>query len=160
MMRCSCFVNIPGQLAAVLLGLLGGAMVLIALALVPYWQSLPALEFAQWFAANSHFIAAVMLPLAMAAGLLTLVATALAWRARHPARYEWGVAAVCVLISILMFPLYFRETNAAFAGGFMAAPEITAELVRWQWMHWIRTFAALAACCCAVAAIRPTRAES
>ena len=152
--------NLPGQMAAVLLGLLSGAMVLIALALVPYWQSLPPLDFAGWFAAHSHFIAAVMLPLAMAAGLFTLLATGLSWCKKRPARYEWLVAAVCVLVSILMFPIYFRETNAAFAAGLLAAPEITAELARWQSMHWIRTIAALIACCCAVAAIRPTHAES
>ena len=55
--------NIPTQMAAVLLGLLGGALLLIAMGLVPYWQSLDPTEFTELFRENSPIIAGIMLSL-------------------------------------------------------------------------------------------------
>src|SRR5437899_2477688 len=70
--------------SAFLLGLLAGAMLLIALAVAPFWQSLPPAEFRAWFAANAFRIGRLMVPLGAAAALAA-VAAALAGR-RAPAR--------------------------------------------------------------------------
>ena len=51
--------NIPAQIAAVLLGLLGGGLLLLGLGFLPYWQSLDPLEFTQLFSANVPLIAAL-----------------------------------------------------------------------------------------------------
>jgi len=50
-----------------LTGLFVGAMLLIAVSLVPYWRSLPAAAFRAWFVANSFRIGKVMVPLGIAA---------------------------------------------------------------------------------------------
>src|SRR5207245_10309694 len=77
----------PASIAsAFLLGLLAGAMLLISLAVAPFWQSLPPAEFRAWFAANAFRIGRLMIPLGAAAALAA-VAAALAARglpARRP----------------------------------------------------------------------------
>ena len=84
--------NIPTQMAAVLLGLLGGALLLIAMGLVPYWQSLDPTEFTELFRENSPIIAGIMMPLGFTAAGLTWLATGLAVWKKLPSRY-WLIAA-------------------------------------------------------------------
>jgi Domain of unknown function (DUF1772) len=59
-------------LAAV--GMLAGAMLLIKLVLVPFWQGVPPREFRTWFGRHSRQIRALMVPLG-AAGVGTAVVT-------------------------------------------------------------------------------------
>jgi hypothetical protein len=56
------------------IGLLAGAMLFIAVALMPFWQQLPPAEFRAWFAAHSGRIAELMFSLGIAAVLLSLSA--------------------------------------------------------------------------------------
>ena len=64
----------PASIAsAFLLGLLAGAMLLIALAVAPFWQSLPPAEFRAWFAANAFRIGRLMIPLGAAAAITLAV---------------------------------------------------------------------------------------
>ena len=42
-----------GQLAALLLGLLAGAMLFIGVVLVPFWHALPPAELRGWFARHA-----------------------------------------------------------------------------------------------------------
>lgn len=144
--------NIPTQMAAVLLGLLGGALLLIAMGLVPYWQSLDPTEFTELFRENSPIIAGIMMPLGFTAAGLTWLATVLAVWKKLPSRYWLIAASVCALCMLITFPIYFRETNAALAGSSMIAPEIVDELIQWQRVHWVRTSAAIVGCFCAVRA--------
>ena len=144
--------NISTQITAVLLGLVGGALLLIALAFVPYWKSLHPVSFTDWFGANVHFIARVMAPLAFATALLTWIITGVAWWKKLPIRGWLTASSVCALIMVIVFPIYFRATNLAFAEGAMTTAEISGELLTWQCMHWVRTVAAIVGCFCAVRA--------
>src|SRR5207244_2241495 len=64
----------PASIAsAFLLGLLAGAMLLIALAVAPFWQSLPPAEFRAWFAANAFRVGRLMIPLGAAAAITLAV---------------------------------------------------------------------------------------
>ena len=144
--------NLIAQIAALLLGLLGGALLLLALAFVPYWQSLDPLEFTQWFGANLHFIADAMMPIGVSATGITLLATGLAVWNRLPT-LRWLVAAsVITLCMFATFPIYFSGVNAALAEGAMSAAEASQQLAQWQGVHWFRTVAAIAACFCAISA--------
>ncbi len=144
--------NTLAQIAALLLGLLGGALLLLALGLVPYWQSLQPLEFTQWISTNSHYIANTMKPIGFSATGVTLLATGLAvWKKLHT-RYWLIAASVCALCMLATFPIYFAGTNAALASGTMSAQEAADTLSTWQIVHWVRTIAAIVGCFCAVKA--------
>ncbi len=74
----------PAQLLAVgsvvLTGLFTGAMLLVGVALVTFWQSLEPQAFLDWFAAHSHRVGRLMVPLGGAAVLATWAAAAVLWR--------------------------------------------------------------------------------
>lgn len=144
--------NIFAQIAALLLGLLGGALLLLALGLVPYWQSLQALEFTQWFGTNVHFIATAMKPLGFSATAIVWLATGLAVWKKLPTRYWLIAASVCAFCMLATFPIYFSGTNAALASGVLSAQEAADTLLTWQGVHWVRTIAAIIGCFCAIKA--------
>ena len=66
--------NIPTQIATVLLGFLAGALLLLAMGLVPYWQALDPASFVPVFRDNSAHIASFMMPLGFSATGLTWLA--------------------------------------------------------------------------------------
>ena len=140
--------------AAGLLGLLGGALLLLALGFAPYWQSLDPAEFSRLFGANAPIIGAAMMPLGFSAAGLTWLSTVLAVWKKLPSRIWLVAASICALCMIMVFPLYFAGANAALIAGEMSGAEITAELTRWEKMHWLRTIAAIVGCFCAINAVR------
>jgi hypothetical protein len=126
-------------LAAAALGLLSGAMLLIGVAVVPFWVSLQPSEFARWFREYSPLLGRFMLPLGVCATALAIVA-ALITRAACPPAFPWFAAATVLAIAVAaIYPIYFTTANTALAGTSLRANEITAELVRWRTWHWVRT---------------------
>jgi hypothetical protein len=126
-------------LAAAVLGLLAGAMLLIAMAIVPFWTTLEPTEFARWFRDYSPLLGRFMLPLGASATALTMFAVALARPVSSP-HFRWlAVAAALAVGVVAIYPLYFSSANAALAGGGLAASEIASELHRWRKWHWVRT---------------------
>lgn len=144
--------NVVAQIAALLLGMLAGGLLLLGLGFLPYWQSLDPAEFTQLFGANVPFIAGAMKPLGFSATGVTLLAAGLAVWKKLPTR-NWLIAAsVFTLCMLLTFPVFFAGANASLAGGTLGAAEITKTLGQWQLVHWFRTIAAIAGCFCAVSA--------
>jgi len=69
--------------AAAALGLLSGAMLLIGVAVVPFWLSLQPSEFARWFREYSPLLGRLMLPLGVCATVLAIVAAFITGAARE-----------------------------------------------------------------------------
>jgi len=128
-------------LAAATLGLLAGAMLLIAVAIVPFWTSLEPTEFARWFRDHSPLLGRIMIPLGASATVSAVVAALLVRAVSAPA-FRWlAVAAALAIAVAAVYPFYFGSANAALAGGDLAPGEIAAELQRWRSWHWFRTVA-------------------
>lgn len=126
-------------LAAASLGLLAGAMLLIAVAIAPFWAALEPMEFARWFQQYSPLLGRVMLPLGASSTLLVLAA---AWFARSasPSSFPWLALAAALAVGVAaVYPLYFTSANAALASGSLDASQVAAELGRWRAWHWART---------------------
>jgi hypothetical protein len=133
------------QLAALLLGLLTGAMLLIGVALVPFWSSLEPLELSRWFAAYSSLIGRLMIPLGSLATVSVVLAAGLA-RSRRLPSWPWlAVAAGSTLFIAAIYPLYYTSANAALGSSTLAPEAVTAELARWRSWHWVRIFAGVVA---------------
>lgn len=132
-------------LAACLVGLLTGAMLLIAVSLAPYWVSLEPPEISASFAATAPWIGRLMVPLGVGATLSTVIAASLGVGGQ---RAEWprlvGAAALMVFVAAI-YPLYYTAANAALASGGGTPAEIGAELARWRLWHWLRLAAGLLA---------------
>jgi hypothetical protein len=147
----------PASIAsAFLLGLLAGAMLLIALAVAPFWQSLPPAEFRAWFAANAFRIGRLMIPLGAAAALAA-VAAALAARGL-PARRSHLRAAACAL-GVAAITLAVNEpANERFAA--LGDAETRTLLARWVAWHWVRVALGVGGFLAALRALTGTRPRS
>lgn len=133
--------SVFAYLAAAALGLLAGAMLLIAMAIVPFWASLEPTEFARWFREYSPLLGRIMLPLGASATVLAVLAASLVRPLSSP-RFPWFVlAAALAVAAAAIYPLYFISANEALAGASLTAAEIAAELDRWRTWHWVRTAA-------------------
>src|SRR5438034_6718542 len=115
--------------SAFLLGLLAGAMLLIALAVAPFWQSLPPAEFRAWFAANAFRIGRLMIPLGAGAAVAALAATFAA--RRLPTRRSHLRAAACALAVAIVTLAVNEPANERFAApGALTDAETRALLAR------------------------------
>ena len=145
--------------SALLLGLLTGAMLLIALAVVPFWQSLPPAEFRAWFAANSYRIGRLMIPLGAAAAAAGVTA-ALAGRG-GPA-WGWQLITAACALGIAAITLAINEpANGRFATrAALTDAETSALLARWVVWHWVRVALGLAGFLTALRALTGVRLRS
>ena len=146
--------SIPTLAPTLILGLLSGALLLLATGLVPYWQSLDPNPVTPIFKEQSQFIAAAMMPLGFAAAGVTWLATLFALWKKHESRYWLIAASVCALCMLTTFLLYFKETNSALASGSIAVADIPDVLSTWGFVHWMRTIAAILGCLCAIKAVQ------
>jgi len=136
------------HLAALFLGLLAGAMLVIAVVLVPFWHALPPTELRKWFARHAGRTGALMFPL----GGMALVAALATWLttrgtpAALAAAGAAGVAAVTLLVN--------EPANRRFAGPvYLSDADTVALLGRWRRWHWLRVGLGLVAFVAALVAV-------
>jgi hypothetical protein len=140
--------------ALLLLGLFTGAMLVIGVSFVGYWQSLEPSAFLNWFAANAGRIGGLMLPLGAAATLAALGSAAVTWSSGDRARW-WSTASAVLTVSILV--VYFvvhAPRNAAFSSAGLPPERVTGELAAWARWHWVRVTLGMAAFWTQLVAIR------
>src|SRR5436309_3065862 len=99
--------------SAFLLGLLAGSMLLIALAVAPFWQSLPPAEFRAWFAAHAFRIGRLMVPLGAGAAVAAVGAAIVA--GGLPTRRSHLRAAACALGVVVVTLAVNEPANERFA---------------------------------------------
>jgi uncharacterized membrane protein len=131
---------IAARVAALFLGLLAGAMLLIAVVLVPFWAALPPAEFRRWFAANAPRIGSLMLPLGAVAAVAAVAAVFLEWQA--PGR-GWLVVAAAGAVGVAAVTLAVNEpANQRFVAPDGLSDRDTAALLE-RWIRWHRVRVAL-----------------
>jgi Anthrone oxygenase len=140
------------HLSAVLLGLLSGAMLLIAVSFVPLWRSMPPAEFRNWFSANSFSFGALMFPL----GTASAVSSVAAWMfSQGKTMRGWLLFSMLSAQGVVLITLAINEpANRLFAEpGVLNDAETSALLTRWIVWHWIRLLFGMGAFYAAVSGI-------
>ena len=132
-------------LAVATQGVMAGALFVEGAVLVPFWRSLPAPAFLDWYREHASLLMGFYAPLEIAATAATIVAAIAGWLAGTPgAAYLAAASALSVLI-LVSFPLYFKDVNASFAEATIEPQSVPSELARWSRWHWGRTGIAQAA---------------
>jgi len=127
------------RLAAFLLGLVAGAMLLTAVGVAPFWQTLPPLAFRGWFALHAWRIGRLMRPLGAAAVLVAGVAWIGARRSSDGRSIWRGITARAALGVLLVTLVVNEPANELFARpGALTDAATTALLVGWVRWHWVR----------------------
>jgi hypothetical protein len=118
-------------------GMLAGAMLLIKLVLVPFWQGVPPREFRTWFGRHSRRIRALMVPLG-AAGLGTAAASAAVEASMEGASGSAAVAAGASAGVVAITVLVNEPANEKFEQIDFDDAETTALLKHWARWHDLR----------------------
>jgi len=123
-------------LSVAVLGILTGAMLLIATALMPYWKTLEPETYRASFQAIGPFLGAVMIPLLILAIVLSGVSLAFS----RGNRLVWAVAVCSVFAIAPLYGIAHAPVNAVLLGSdALTAEMITALREKWCFLHWIRT---------------------
>jgi hypothetical protein len=121
------------------LGLLAGGMVVIGVSFVSFWKSLSPSEFQAWFAAYSHLIGQLMIPLGAASVAVAVAAVVVCWRGPATCR-RWALSASLAAIGVMAtYPIFFAGANESFVRGDLPDSAVRSLLDRWAAWHWIRT---------------------
>jgi len=136
-----------------------GAMVFIAVVLVPAWRAMEPSAFLSAYVAFAPRARPFLIPLGALTLVAALVAAAIAfWRG--DAGVSWMIAAaVLVAAWVAAYPLYFTTADALFTAAGTEATAATAELARFQTWQWVRVALLAAAIACTVAATSRAWAE-
>jgi hypothetical protein len=138
-------------ISAALSALFAGAMLLIRVVFVPFWQRLSPDAFREWFRHNSRRIGAVMFPLGAAATLSAIAAVLVSRDLPRPHRRPLWVAAACTIGVTTVTMVVNEPANEQFNGYDLPVDETPALLVRWRRWHTVRVVLGAAA---AVSAVR------
>jgi O-antigen/teichoic acid export membrane protein len=134
------------------LGVFVGAMLTEGFVLVPYWRSLAAREFFDWYRANDRRLFRFFGAVTIAAAIITVAAAAAAFWGADPNGALLAASAGLLLVTVGMFPLYFEKANAKFSAAAISSTDLAVELRRWERWHWARTGLAAAALVCSLVA--------
>lgn len=118
-----------------------GAMILIGLVLVPFWQSSDPQVFLNWFSAYSGNIGSLMIPLGPGVLILAIICFFL----NKDKKTLWSLTILFTMGNIIIFPLYFLSANTSFTEQTIELSNVSGELESWLKFHWLRVFLALAA---------------
>jgi hypothetical protein len=124
----------------------GGAL-LSQTVVVPAWRAMAPAAFLRDFAVSGPVTGATVFPFE-ALSVVLLVAVAV--RGRRPL---WMLAALCMVGSVVLLPVYFVPANAAMLDPAFPVHAVRAELAGWYRWNWGRTGCGLAAAVLAVAAL-------
>jgi MFS family permease len=127
------------MLACLVLGLLAGGMLVIGVAFVSFWKSLPPGDFQAWFASYSHLIGRLMVPLGAGSVAATVAAFVACWSGPAPRRRWLLMAALSAIGVMVTYPIFFAGANEAFVRGGLSDSAMRSLLDRWATWHWIRT---------------------
>jgi hypothetical protein len=144
-------------ISAALIALFTGAMLVIRVVFVPFWQRLSPDAFRRWFRDNSGRIGAVMFPLGTAATLSATAAAVVSRDLPRARRQPLWLAAACTIGVTVVTMLVNEPANEQFNGYDLPVDETPALLVRWRRWHNIRVLLGAAA---AVSVARSVRSAA
>src|SRR5688572_18620607 len=114
-----------------------GAMLLIALSIIPYWESLSPQDFKAWFSSNAHFLGNIMIPLSILTVIVCVIALIANWRG--PNRKLLALATLSIACTFFLYAIVFSELNNFLLGNSELELSVEIALARWKFWHWVRT---------------------
>jgi magnesium-transporting ATPase (P-type) len=141
------FKKVIPRITVLILGIFSGAMTLIALALVRYWNTLSPENYRQSFQTVGDFLGAVMIPLMLLSIVCTLICTIIFKENRK----RWLFAFILVALIIPLYAFAHGPINDQILGNLPLSTEAISDLrQKWVLYHWVRTLLGLGAFGCCV----------
>ncbi len=123
----------------------------IAIAIVPYWQTLSGTEIQAWFSTHFGNFGTMMIPVHGLTILTTIALFVVNRKAAGSHRVLWLVMLVSMLICEVGFSAYFGAVlNDPLSSGVLAGDVALATLDQWDSLHIVRTIFIFIALICLI----------
>jgi len=106
--------------------------------LVPYWKSLTATEFHDYYSQFGPIIGQFYKVLTIIAVLIPISASIYSFTKKSKALKLSITSTFFASLVILVFFTYFKETNQQFYSGALNDVQLKAVLETWTYWHWVR----------------------
>ena len=125
-------------LSAGSIGLLVGALLAEGAIFIPFWRSLPTDTFyslhKEYGPRLFHFFA----PLTIIPSFLSFAAAGFCFWKADSGRGPTLVACALFICVLTTYAGYFKHANARLATATLSASDLSLELARWEYWHWVR----------------------
>jgi hypothetical protein len=115
-----------------------GSQITEAIILVPYWQSLTAVEFYSYYQEFGPSIGRFYTVLTIIAALIPIALSMYYFRMKASSLPFSLVSAVLAILVVACFYLYFKGTNELFYQSAFNEDDLKNELLTWGQWHWAR----------------------
>lgn len=131
------------RLTTAVAGMYAGAMLLIQLALIPYWKTLSPEQYRESFQALGPHLGLVMIGL-LGASIITALVTSIVVSQQ---RKEWAVVCVFVSVAAVLYPFVHGPINDLFLSNIALTNDAIIEMRdKWIFWHLVRTIAGIVGC--------------
>ena len=106
--------------------------------LVPYWKTLPAAEFYEYYSRAGLTIGRYYTSLTVIAALIPIGISGYCFHKKSAALSYALLASFFTFLGIALFYGYFKDINQQFLEGSLQATQLKTELQIWGYWHWTR----------------------
>lgn len=117
-----------------------GSQITEGVLLVPYWQSLSANEFYDYYAAFGPSIGRFYTILTVIAAIIPLIVSVYCRSIHSKALVFAFISSFLAILFVSSFYVYFKGTNELFYQEFFDDMALKNELIVWNYWHWGRVF--------------------
>lgn len=125
-------------LSTVMLGIFAGALLTEGMILVPYWRKMVPEDFFRLHGEMGPSLFRYFAPLTVSSVLLAIAAAGVSLTDPTISYFRLAAGGGAALTLVIFF-VYFKSANQAFADHSLTDEELGPELARWTTWHWIRT---------------------
>lgn len=115
-----------------------GSQITEAIILVPYWQSLSALEFYSYYQEFGPSIGRFYTILTIIAALIPIGLTVYYFQSKSASLSFSLISAIFAILFVSCFYVYFKGTNELFYQSAFNENDLKSELITWGKWHWGR----------------------
>ena len=115
-----------------------GSQITEGIILVPYWQSLSAQEFYNYYQEFGPLLGQFYTPLTIIAALIPIILSIVCFIKKSSALPYFLVSTCFSLMFIACFYLYFKGANELFYQAAFQEENLRQELIIWSKWHWTR----------------------
>jgi len=127
-----------GLLTLLVLGLSAGSMLGEQQTLVPFWKELSTEAFYTWYSSNSLRLKGFFAPMQISGAVLALIVAVTFYIQGRSGKVWMGLSACFALGVLVLFFLFFKETNAGFVARSFSSEQLPLVLEQWSTWQWTR----------------------
>lgn len=125
-------------LSTATLGVFLGTQLSEAALIVPYWKSLTANDFFEFYRVNGQKLHQFYAPLTIASTILPILTLAFSMFGKSKIDLRLWLMTVFSILFFSSFFVYFKDANLSFAQRTITNEALPLELIKWGQWHWGR----------------------